>query len=782
MYDTLIQALAEVDRPGNVCTSGDLPLTMPGLVVEGLGMLRLPLGESQARELVARCRQAPCGKGTQTVVDTAVRCVWELDSKYVQFTNPKWTPLIGSIVGEVQKKLGLEARKLTAHLYKLLVYETGSFFLPHRDGEKLDRMVATLVVVLPSAHEGGALIVAHDGHQHKITFSGAASGHELSYAAFYADCQHELRPLESGYRLCLTYNVTLAKSPGRKGVTAPSYESVVDKINAFLVDWHNSPNPQKLAVPLDHRYTRGGLSLDALKGADRAQAEVLFEAAERSGYVAHLALITLWQQGAAEIDWEEYAYHRNRSYHFGSDFDDDENGDEAGSEYEMGELFDSSLVADHWTDRQGEAVNFGNLYLDETEIVTGTTLDAGDPSEEDFEGYTGNSGMTLERWYHRAAVVIWPREKHFAVLCEAGTDASIGGLKAMVEQLRHASNARQIAQRQECLIFASNIVDAWDLAHRERSWDETDNIDRTLFSALLCELDDPALVRRFLAKILPVDGEIQLDVAFVKFCKHYGWKNFGPALLVIIDATSVETLVRNAELLRLFCRARDKNAERLDLCAQLCCCFVEALVTFDIQPSEDDWKIQQLDRAALLTKSVEAMLGIGAQVPLTRLIDHALSHRKIYNLNDVHLAAIFTLKPRFEKLAVPNEAVVQWLAACRQLLHNRTAKLPEKPADYRRANELSCTCADCRALSQFLTNPKQREIRMPLNKERRRHLHYAIDSNQCDLTHETQRSGRPYTLVCTKTTASYARVSSFYKRDLKSIARIMDIEKRVLAK
>jgi hypothetical protein len=41
--------------------------------------------------------------------------------------------------------------------------------------------------------------------------------------------------------------------------------------------------------------------------------------------------------------------------------------------------------------------------LDETEIVTDTALDAGDPSEEDFEDYTGNAGMTLERWYHRAA-------------------------------------------------------------------------------------------------------------------------------------------------------------------------------------------------------------------------------------------------------------------------------------------------------------------------------------------------------------------------------------------
>jgi len=389
--------------------------------------------------------------------------------------------------------------------------------------------------------------------------------------------------------------------------------------------------------------------------------------------------------------------------------------------------------------------------------------------------------MTLERWYHRAAVVIWPREKHFAVLCEAGTDASIGGLEAMVERLRQASNAHQVAQRQECLTFASNIVDAWESAHGGQSWGKPDKIDRNIFSGLLCELDDPALVRRFLSQILSVDGEIQLDAAFVKFCKRYGCKSFEADLLVIIEATRIDTLVRNAELLSLLCRACDKNAERLGLCTRLCDGFVEALVTFDSQQC-DDWKIQQLDRAALLTSLVEGMLAIDAQSPLTHLIDHALSHRNNYKLNDVHLAAIFTLEPRLEKLVVSNGAVLHWLAACRQLLQNRTAKLPEKPTDYRRADKLSCACVDCRALSQFLTNPEQREIRMPLNKERRRHLHDVINSDRCDLLHVTERSGRPFTLVCTKTTASYGRASNIYERDLKNLARIIGIEKRVLAK
>jgi len=68
--------------------------------------------------------------------------------------------------------------ELAAHPYKLLVYEKGGFFLPHRDGEKLDAMVATLVICLPSVHKGGALIVSHEGQQREILMDGASSGLE----------------------------------------------------------------------------------------------------------------------------------------------------------------------------------------------------------------------------------------------------------------------------------------------------------------------------------------------------------------------------------------------------------------------------------------------------------------------------------------------------------------------------------------------------------------------------------------------------------------------------
>ena len=58
IHDKLLEAIGEVDRPSAVCTSGDLPLTMPGLEVGELGSVSLPLGKMQARKLIKQCRQA----------------------------------------------------------------------------------------------------------------------------------------------------------------------------------------------------------------------------------------------------------------------------------------------------------------------------------------------------------------------------------------------------------------------------------------------------------------------------------------------------------------------------------------------------------------------------------------------------------------------------------------------------------------------------------------------------------------------------------------------------
>src|SRR4051794_28508713 len=185
--ERLRAALKKIDRPGTFCTSGSAPAVLPGLEVEGVGPIGLPLTAKQAEELKARCEQAPYGKGEETLVDTSVRRVWRLTPDRFRLTNPDWQEYVAEMVLTVEKELGLEGQKLDAHLYDLLLYEPGSFFLPHRDGEKLDRMVATLVVVLPSAYRGGELVVRHEGEEQTVDFTRVKNSSNLvHFVAFYA--------------------------------------------------------------------------------------------------------------------------------------------------------------------------------------------------------------------------------------------------------------------------------------------------------------------------------------------------------------------------------------------------------------------------------------------------------------------------------------------------------------------------------------------------------------------------------------------------------------------
>jgi hypothetical protein len=275
------------------------------------------------------------------------------------------------------------------------------------------------------------------------------------------------------------------------------------------------------------------------------------------------------------------------------------------------------------------------------------------------------------------------------------------------------------------------------------------------------------------------DGGIQLDRSFGRFARQHGWESFEFALTSVIKATTTATLNRNAELLATLCLLRDRKTERIVLCARLANRMVQALKAYDQQPAENHWQRREIDRSALLSSLVKAILAIDAVKPLSHLIDHALNHAEQYDLTAAHLSAIFNLEPRITNLSSANAAISHWLAACRQELESRTAQAPQKPTDYRRAAKLSCDCSDCTALSRFLADSQQSQARFPLAKARRYHLHQIIDGNRCDLTHVTERLGRPYTLVCTKTTTSYEAACRTYERDLQNLSRIIALENKV---
>ena len=59
----------------------------PGLEVEGVGSVGLPLTGVHAEAIKACCEPAPYGKGEETRLDRTVRDTWQLDASKVTFGN-----------------------------------------------------------------------------------------------------------------------------------------------------------------------------------------------------------------------------------------------------------------------------------------------------------------------------------------------------------------------------------------------------------------------------------------------------------------------------------------------------------------------------------------------------------------------------------------------------------------------------------------------------------------------------------------------------------------------
>jgi predicted 2-oxoglutarate/Fe(II)-dependent dioxygenase YbiX/8-oxo-dGTP pyrophosphatase MutT (NUDIX family) len=359
--------------------------------VEGVGTLALPLTAASVRKLRSLAAPAQFGRGEETLVDPSVRDTAQVPTGLVR---AEW-PSFKKDLAVVREELGLPVGShLRAELHSLLVYSKGQFFLPHQDSEKHDGMVATLVVTLPSKHTGGELVVHHLGEL--TTYRGFAD--RVAMVAFYSDCKHEVLPVRSGRRVTLTYNLILEGSRAEAG---PGRADLADLIGA-LRDHFTLPSqrrysyrpekpPRRLVLMLRHEYSQRGLSWDHLKGADANEAAALREAAIAAGYDVALALTGIketWDAFDVDDRWGPGSR--------GGDTVVDHDGDD----YVLNDLLVSEIELT-WLD--GEVVS---LPVDEAEVCAVVATIEIPPDDSDYEGYMGNYGNTLDRWYSRAAVVL----------------------------------------------------------------------------------------------------------------------------------------------------------------------------------------------------------------------------------------------------------------------------------------------------------------------------------------------------------------------------------------
>ncbi|KAH0834268.1 hypothetical protein J3R83DRAFT_11624 [Lanmaoa asiatica] len=164
---------------------------------------------AELEDLTEACTPATFGRNDEDVYDESYRKAWKMDGgDYITGFNLDDTDIMDTVKS---KLLGDDQRQVEAELYKLNVYSQGSFFKPHKDTPRSDRMFGSLVVLFPTPHEGGMFALRHRGEESEIDLSvmisKAPQTPSVGFVAFFSDIDHEVLEITSGYRVALTYNL-----------------------------------------------------------------------------------------------------------------------------------------------------------------------------------------------------------------------------------------------------------------------------------------------------------------------------------------------------------------------------------------------------------------------------------------------------------------------------------------------------------------------------------------------------------------------------------------------
>ncbi len=653
-------------------------------------------------------------------------------------------------------------------------------------------MIGSLVVMLPSSATGGELVVGQGDDA--VSYRGLKSS--LVLVAFYGDTVHEVRPVRTGHRVVLTYNLLLA---GEEHASAFDDTGAVDALVPLLDDHFTQPTdlpswrrsekapepPDRLVYLLDHGYTSRGLNWRSLKGADGHRARLLQAAAGRLDLEVVLTQAKVNETWSAIEDWDYGSRRGGRRGRNGCDpaYDDGADAPDDDS-YQLEELLDSSVEL---LPVKGVRLE---RWVDDSELCESTPSLHLTPDGSRYEGYMGNYGNTLDRWYQRAAMVLWPRSQSFVVRAKGDP------IGAVAEILDDAANWRaSVAAKIGALaprwgeLFRLQRTDPESPDH-----EEAEVAGAVLAVAKLAEHDDAARLLSPLSVTALTTAQAGALVAVVDrfglpWAKDwlYEWTatdapvGFGRRSRWNHRPTPTSPVAWVCELPE-FCRAVMEQEESsagavgATLATAAATWVLGAISSAAGQPTPSSRK----DDLTTLGPAVRAVLAAADIVDVPDIgvaVTEALCEP---DANPPTLPCLVAAVGSEDKgrgkrpETAPGQSGLAVIATfCLGQLETRQSEPRRAEDDWAIAVPTPWPDSDDAAtLAEFLSDSERQRYVWPLAKPRRQAMHQILDRCELPVSHVTERSGSPHKLVLTKTDELFARERAERAQDEADLAQL----------
>jgi len=389
------------------------------------------------------------------------------------------------------------------------------------------------------------------------------------------------------------------------------------------------------------------------------------------------------------------------------------------------------------------------LHIPDSEVCATTPSVELKPYQSEYEGYMGNYGNTMDRWYRRAAVVVWPRERAFAARAEASASWALHELRARI----HAGDLTAARAA------AESLAPFWDSTAKAKPPPLESALD------VATSLDEPSaaamLLHPFRVESLAPEDATAVAALVTRYGEPWtsalldGWLGSRQSWAYQGDANRLGWI----QSLPLLCDAlRDTGepgaaAARRLLAASWRWLSDEIGLWVSYSPTK-----HREERLDLLSKPLARLLEAAAVIGETALRDEILTALREHG--DNVLACLIPALRASTALSQDKQRAsgLHVLARdCAERLGEIIARPPRDEDDWSIPWPPGCDCDLCGTLREFLTSRSRRSFEWPLAKEKRRHIHTQIDTAELPVRHETRRRGSPYILVLTKTHELFER-------------------------
>ncbi|HEV2260551.1 MAG TPA: hypothetical protein VGS06_46185, partial [Streptosporangiaceae bacterium] len=381
------------------------------------------------------------------------------------------------------------------------------------------------------------------------------------------------------------------------------------------------------------------------------------------------------------------------------------------------------------------------------------------PYSSEYEGYMGNWGNTLDRWYHRAAVVVWPRDQAFANRAETSPAWALEKLAAM-------ASAGDVPGAQAA---AATLAPFWDKALRARTAE--------LLGTALRAADAVANAGTAAMLLHPfrIENLTGADVdSFGKIADGYGqqWTAdllrtwFGGDQPAWLHGGGADRAQWVADSLPGLCEELHvRNAAAAQRLLDLAWEWARKDIGTGLaspSPSHRETKLGDLGRP--LASVLRAAAATGAASTWDAVCGYIRKQQDA--VTALEMSALRAAAETSRDGMRGDAGLGELAADCAARLRARLARPQRAPGDW--SIELpagGCTCELCDTLRVFLDHQSRRTFEWPIAQQRRQHIHSRIDAAELPVTHVTRRQGSPYTLVLNKTDALFAREQEARTRD-----------------